>query len=61
MTMSISSILALPLMSSFMESQKKSMAWWLPVKVGYFLKIEELAGSLTSCSRARRPPFFTFT
>ena len=61
MTRSISSILALPLMSSFMESQKKSMAWWFCVKVEYFLKMAELCGSLTSCSRASRPPFLMFT
>ena len=56
MTWSISSILALPLMSSFMESQKKSRAWWSCSIVGYFLKIAELCGSFTSCSRASRPP-----
>ena len=60
-TWSISSILALPLMSSFMESQKKSMAWWSAIMAGYFLKMLELWGSFTSCSMASRPPFLMFT
>ena len=61
MTWSISSILAEPLISSFRESQKKSRAWWFPTMAGYFLKMLELCGSFTSCSRASSPPFLMFT